>query len=234
MLSFGWLTACQPATEVGLTMPEEWFQFNGFLKIGDHGMVTIMAPNPEGGQNVKTSMPMIVAEELDVDWQNVVVEQAALNTDLYTRQSIGGSQAIRRGWQTLRQAGAAARQMLREAAAKEWSVTVDEITTASGMLYHEGSGREAGYGAMASAASQIPVPEEVLLKEIEDFKIIGTSQKNVIAGAEQSFLDEVAKAAGKDPIEFRLELLERAQQNPVGEENDYEPARLSITSTALK
>ncbi len=71
-----------------------------------------MAPNPEGGQNVKTSMPMIVAEELDVDWKNVVVEQAPLNTALYTRQFIGGSQGIRQSWQTLRMAGASARQML--------------------------------------------------------------------------------------------------------------------------
>lgn len=82
--------------------------------------MTIMSPNPEGGQNVKTSMPMIVAEELDVDWNKVMVEQAPLNTDNYSRQFIGGSQAIRQGWQGLRMAGASARQMLREAAAQAW------------------------------------------------------------------------------------------------------------------
>lgn len=219
--------------------------------------------------------------------------------------------------------------MLREAAAKTWNVPVDEVATEAGTLYHKSSGKTAGYGEMASAASRIPVPEEVQLKDVKDFKIIGTSRKNVdglkivtgqplfgtdyhregmliamiahppafglklksvddsaarampgirdiftikaleedyekqyfdtctfpelvavvgnstwevmnakkalkiewapisnfIAGAEQSFLDEVAEAAGKDPIEFRLELLERAQNNPVGENNDYDPAR---------
>ena len=105
-------------------MPDEWFEINAFLKIGENGVVTIMSPNPEGGQNVKTSMPMIVAEELDVDWKRVLVEQAPLDTDRYTRQFIGGSQAIRRGWQSLRLAGATARQMLREAAAEAWEVPV--------------------------------------------------------------------------------------------------------------
>ena len=138
-----------------------------------------MSPNPEGGQNVKTSMPMIVAEELDVDWKNVIVEQAPLNTKLYTRQFIGGSQAIRTSWKTLRTAGATARQMLREAAAAAWAVPVEEITTETGMLHHKKSGKSAGYGAMASAAAKIPVPKEVKLKDKKDFKIIGTSKKNV-------------------------------------------------------
>src|SRR5210317_1822735 len=99
VLSFNWLASCISNPEEVLSMPEEWFELNGYLKIGDNGLVTIMSPNPEGGQNVKTSMPMIVAEELDIDWKDVIVEQAPLNTDLYTRQFIGGSQAIRQGWQ---------------------------------------------------------------------------------------------------------------------------------------
>ena len=82
------------------------FDINAFLKIGDNGIVTIMSPNPEIGQNVKTAMPMIVAEELDVDWKDVIVEQAGLNTQKYTRQLAGGSQSIRQGWQSLRMAGA--------------------------------------------------------------------------------------------------------------------------------
>ena len=123
-------------------------------------MVTIMSPNPEGGQNVKTSMPMIVAEELDVDWKNVIVEQAHLNTKLYSRQFIGGSQAIHSSWKTLRTAGATARQMLREAAAKTWGVPVEEITTEAGTVHHTKSGKSAGYGELASAAAKIPVPKE--------------------------------------------------------------------------
>ncbi|MBK7870559.1 MAG: xanthine dehydrogenase family protein molybdopterin-binding subunit [Saprospiraceae bacterium] len=179
MLGFSWLASCTSKPEELLTMPEEWFDINGFLKIGENGVVTIFSPNPEGGQNVKTSMPMIVAEELDVDWKNVIVEQAPLNTALYSRQFIGGSQAIRQGWQSLRMAGASARYMLREAAAQTWAVPVEEITTEAGVLYHKRSRNKAGYGEMASAAAKIPVPKEVQLKNVKDFKIIGTSRKNV-------------------------------------------------------
>ena len=179
MLGFSWLASCKPTPDQVLNMPKEWFSINGFLKIGENGMVTIMSPNPEIGQNVKTSMPMLIAEELDVDWKNVLVEQAPLNTAVFTRQLAGGSQSIRQGWEGLRMAGATARQMLKEAAAKAWEVPIGEITTESGMLYHKNSDKSAGYGEMASAAAKIPVPEEVTLKEVRDFKIIGTSRKNV-------------------------------------------------------
>lgn len=179
LLSFNWLASCKMTPEEVSTLPKEWFELNGYLKIGDNGLVTIMSPNPEGGQGVKTSMPMIVADELDIDWKDVIVEQAPLNTELYRRQFIGGSQAIRQGWESLRMAGASARQMLKEAAAQAWEVPVAEITTAAGRLQHGSSNNSASYGEMASAASGIPVPEEVVLKEISDFNIIGTSQKNV-------------------------------------------------------
>ena len=143
LLGFSWLASCQPETSAdeALAMPEEWFDINAYLKIGENGVVTIMSPNPEGGQNVKTSMPMIVAEELDVDWKQVVVEQAPLNTEAYSRQFIGGSQAIRRGWEPLRMAGASARQMLRTAAAQAWEVPVEEVTTEAGVLHHKASGK---------------------------------------------------------------------------------------------
>ena len=180
MIGFSWLASCKKATvEEAMAMPSEWFEINGYLKIGDNGVVTIMSPNPEIGQNVKTSMPMIVAEELDTDWKNVLVEQAPLNTELFTRQLAGGSQSIRQGWDGLRMAGATARQMLKEAAAQSWAVPVAEITTSAGMLYHENSGNSAHFGEMASAAANIEVPEEVELKEIKDFKIIGSSKRNV-------------------------------------------------------
>jgi isoquinoline 1-oxidoreductase beta subunit len=160
-------------------MPEEWYERNAYLKIGDNGVVTIMSPNPEIGQNVKTSMPMIVAEELGVDWGNVIVEQAPLKTESFTWQVAGGSRSIANGWEPLRMAGATARMMLIEAAAQSWEVPAAEITTDAGMIRHEGSGKSAGYGEMASAASKIPVPEEVKLKEPKEYKIIGTSRKNV-------------------------------------------------------
>ncbi|MFM1835919.1 MAG: hypothetical protein RJA04_607, partial [Bacteroidota bacterium] len=124
-------------------------ELNGFVKITSDNLIQIMSPNPEGGQGVKTSMPMIVAEELDVDWKQVQVIQADLDTKHFTRQFIGGSQAIRQGWKPLRQAGATARQLLREAAAKQWQVPVDEVTTDKGVLYHKASGKSASYGSMA-------------------------------------------------------------------------------------
>ncbi len=180
MLGFSWLAGCKfSSKEEMLAMPKEWFNINAYLKIGDNGVVTIYSPNPEFGQNVMTSMPMIVAEELDTDWKNVIVEQAPFNADLFPMQFTGGSRGIMSKWEPLRTAGASARQMLREAAAQAWQAPVDEITTEAGVLFHKNSGKKAGYGEMASAAAKIPVPEEVKLKDVKDFKIIGVSNKNV-------------------------------------------------------
>lgn len=175
MLGFSWLASCKP--EQVADVPLEWFDINAFLKIADNGMVTIMSPNPEIGQNVKTSMPMIVAEELDVSWDQVKVKQAGLDLSKYTRQLAGGSQSIRAGWESLRMAGATARRMLMEAAAQQWGVPVAEITTNSGKIIH--GDKELGYGEVASAAASVSVPEEVELKARKDFKIIGTPTKNV-------------------------------------------------------
>ncbi|NJN41848.1 MAG: xanthine dehydrogenase family protein molybdopterin-binding subunit [Flammeovirgaceae bacterium] len=178
MLGFNWLVSCTPSSEQLLQMPEEWFNINAFLKIGNNGVVTIFSPNPEIGQNVKTSMPMIVAEELDVNWKNVIVEQAGLDTQKYKRQVAGGSQSIRAGWQSLRMAGATARRMLLETAAKQWDVPVGELTTSEGIIKHA-SGKSAGYGELAMAATAVEVPTEVELKDPKDFKIIGVPTKNV-------------------------------------------------------
>lgn len=179
MLSFSWLAGCKPAPEDALTLPKEWFELNSYIKIGENGVVTLMSPNPEFGSNVKTSMPMILADELDTDWKNVIVEQADFFPERFERQFTGGSQAIRQGWKILRTAGATARLMLVKAAAKTWSVPAGEITTEAGMLHHKPSGKKAGYGEMASLAATLPVPKEVPWKNVKDFKIIGTSRKNV-------------------------------------------------------
>jgi CO/xanthine dehydrogenase Mo-binding subunit len=179
MLGFNWFASLNVQASELKELPKEWFEINGYLKIGENGAVTIMSPNPEIGQNVKTSMPMIVAEELDVDWANVLVEQAPLNTAIFDRQLAGGSDSIKQSWPGLRMAGATARKMLKEAAAKKWNVPVSEITTEMGVLYHKKTSKKAAYGEMASAAAQIPVPKEVELKDLKDFKIIGTSRKNV-------------------------------------------------------
>ncbi|MCS5489893.1 xanthine dehydrogenase family protein molybdopterin-binding subunit [Algoriphagus limi] len=179
ILSFNWLAGCKPEEIEELGLPKEWFRLNGYIKIGENGLITIMSPNPEGGQNVKTSMPLIVAEELDADWKNVVVEQAPLDTDNFTRQFIGGSQAIRIGWIPLRTAGATARQLLINAASQEWNAPAAEITTESGYLIHQANNKRAHFGEMASLAATLPLPENVELKDISEFKLIGKSHKNV-------------------------------------------------------
>lgn len=177
VLGFNWLTSC--TTTPVPSAPKEWFDVNAFLRIADNGMVTIMSPNPEIGQGVKTSMPMIVAEELDIAWKDVIVEQAALNTEKYTRQLAGGSQSIRQGWESLRMAGATARRMLVEAAAKQWEVPASECRTDAGKVFHEDSGKSMGYGEIAPLAAGMEVPEEIELKSVKDFKIIGADIKNV-------------------------------------------------------
>lgn len=183
MISFNWLASCVSPKEETLSMPEEWFAFNSYLKIGDNGVVTIFSPNPEFGQNVMTSMPMILAEELDVDWKQVIVEQAPYSPEQFPGapfgQFTGGSRGIMTKWQPLRMAGATAKQMLKEAAAQTWQVPVAEITTAAGVLQHQASNKSAGYGEMAAKAATLTVPEEVQLTEPQDYKIIGHSKANV-------------------------------------------------------
>lgn len=179
MLNFNWLADYQPVAEDGTAIPKEWFELNSYIKIGENGIVTLMAPNPEFGSNVKTSLPMIVADELDIDWKNVVVEQADFYPERFDRQMTGGSQGVRQGWKSLRTAGATARQMLINAAAKTWSVPAGEISTEAGILHHKHSGKKAGYGELVSKAAGLPIPKEVTLKKVSDFKIIGTSRKNV-------------------------------------------------------
>ncbi|MDF9801253.1 isoquinoline 1-oxidoreductase beta subunit [Catalinimonas alkaloidigena] len=179
MLSFSWLAGCNPTEEETLAMPKEWFELNSYIKIGDNGVVTLMSPNPEFGSNVKTSMPMILADELGVDWKNVIVAQANFYPERFDRQFTGGSQGIRQGWTPLRTAGATARQMLVMAAAQNWKVPVEEITTDAGTLLHKASGKKSGYGEVASLAATLDVPEEVELKDVKNFNIIGHSKKNV-------------------------------------------------------
>ncbi|WP_339674722.1 xanthine dehydrogenase family protein molybdopterin-binding subunit [Cyclobacterium marinum] len=181
MLSFSWLAGCKPTPEQVLTMPDEWFEINSYIKIGENGAVTLFNPNPEFGQNVKTSLPMILAEELDVDWKNVFVEQADFYPERFDRQFTGGSQSVRAAWTPLRTAGATARQLIVNAAAQSWNVPVAEITTNMGTVEHQASGKKAGYGEMASLAGTLdgPEPESIKLKDNADFKIIGHSKKNV-------------------------------------------------------
>ncbi|MFO7822345.1 MAG: molybdopterin cofactor-binding domain-containing protein [Cyclobacterium sp.] len=151
--------------------------FNSYLSISPTDHVVIYSPNPELGQNIKTSFPMIVAEELDVDWSKVRVQQAFLDTEKYDRQVTGGSGAMPHSWERLRTAGATARQMLMEAAAKRLGVSIDDLKTENGQVIH--GSKKLTYGELANEAALGPVPENVKLKNINDFKIIGTPVKNV-------------------------------------------------------
>jgi isoquinoline 1-oxidoreductase beta subunit len=177
LLSVTWLSGFKSADMPPGQQPA-WKELNAFIQITPDNVVKIMAPNPEFGQNVKTSFPMMVAEELDVNWKEVIIEQAPFNSALYGRQFTGGSQGVRTAWKPLRNAGASARQMLREAAAQTWGVPVEEVSSKAGILMHT-SGKCVRYGEMASKAATLPVPKEVKLKQVKDFTLVGKSQKNV-------------------------------------------------------
>jgi len=183
VLGFNWMVGCKPmdtevAERVKKAIPNEWFDINSYLKIGENGLVTIMSPNPEIGQGVKTAMPMIVADELDVDWFDVVVEQAPLSTD-FDRQVAGGSQSIRSSWDGLRMAGATARTMLVATAAEAWDVDPAACTVDKGIVFHPDKNQSMDYGTLAKKAGMMTVPTEVELKEISQFTIIGKGKKNV-------------------------------------------------------
>jgi len=153
--------------------------FNSYLSISPDDVISIFSPNPEVGQNIKTSFPMIVAEELDADWSKVKVFQAPLDTKRFERQVTGGSQAIPHSWERLRKAGATARYLIVEAAAKRLGVPSSSLNTEKGRVYHKDSNRSLSYGELATEASAIGVPAEVKLKDRKDFKLIGTAVRNV-------------------------------------------------------
>jgi isoquinoline 1-oxidoreductase subunit beta len=151
------------------------FAPNAFLRIAPDGAITILSKGPEIGQGVKTSFPMIIAEELDADWERVSVEQAPINPAVYGRQSAGGSRSIPSNWLQLRRAGATARAMLVSAAAAQWSVPESECTTEKSVVRHS-SGKRLTYGELAAKAAGLPVPDEktLKLKDRKDFKLLGT------------------------------------------------------------
>src|SRR5688500_9522371 len=151
-------------------------QPNAFVKIAADGKVTIVNKNPEIGQGVMNMLPMIIADELDVDWSSVTIEMADADQSKYGTQLAAGSFSTPQNWTPLRQVGAAVRQTLLAAAAQRWSVPATELTTRSGRVMHAGSNRSAGYGELASLAATLPVPTmaSVPLKDPKDYRVIGT------------------------------------------------------------
>ena len=135
LIGFNFFNSCKEAVVPPVDVSKLNFNdFNAFIKIADNGYVTIFSPNPEIGQGVKTAMPMLIAEELDVPWEHVTVAQGALDTNNFTRQVAGGSQSIRFGWEALRQTGATAKQMLVNAAAAKWGIDATSCSASNGII----------------------------------------------------------------------------------------------------
>ena len=171
------------------TADADGFAPNAFIRIEGDGRIVLTMPYVEMGQGTYTSIPMLIAEELEVDLKQVQVEHAPPNEKLYGNPLLGGlqatgnSNAVRAAWQPLRQAGAIARTMLVSAAAKRWNVDPASCRAQSGEVRHAPTGRRIGYGALAADAARMPVPESVVLKRAVDFKLIGTPAKRLDAPA---------------------------------------------------
>jgi len=153
---------------------------NAFVRVAPDNTVTVYSKAPEIGQGIKTAFGLIIAEEMDADWNHTVVEQAAIDK-VYGYQGSGGSTTVARAWDQLRQAGAAAKAMLVAAAAQQWSVNPAEITTQDSVLTHAASGKRATYGSLAAAAAKLPVPDpdSLKLKTRDQYRLLGKRYRGV-------------------------------------------------------
>jgi isoquinoline 1-oxidoreductase beta subunit len=160
------------------------FEPNAFVQIDNTGKVTLVMPKVEMGQGVYTSIPMLIAEELEVSLDSVVIDHAPPNEALFKDpllggQLTGGSTSIRYAWEPMRKAGATARVLLVSAAARQWNVDPASCHAERGEVIHDATGRKIGYGQLVDAASKLPAPTNVPLKDPKDFKLIGTVVKRL-------------------------------------------------------
>jgi len=167
-----------PAGRPRAAAPHAGVRLHPLIHVGMDGRVTLFAQNPEMGQGVKTSLPMIIAEELDVGWRDIRVEQADWNPEL-DKQFSGGSLSVRLNFTAMRRAGAGAREMLKEAAADRWGVPVSSLATDAGRVLHRASGRALAYGELAEAAAALPVPKQPALKPVDRFRLVGRAVPDV-------------------------------------------------------
>ena len=153
---------------------------NAYVRIAPDGGVTIVSKVPEVGQGIKTSLPMLIAEELDVEWSAVTVEQAIADTKVFGRQVAGGSMATTLEYDGLRRVGATGRALLIAAAAARWGVAAEACATEPGFVVHGQTKRRLAYGELASAAAALtpPDPKTLTLKDPQAFRIIGQSHKS--------------------------------------------------------
>ena len=156
----------------GSSAARDTFAPNAYLKITPDGKITIVVARSEMGQGVRTSLPMILAEELEADWKQITIEQAGAST-LYGDQTTGGSASVRTTWDPMRKAGAAAREMLISAAALEWGVPRSGCKAENSAVAHAASSRRLTYGQLASKAGAQPIPTDVPLKQAKDYQIVG-------------------------------------------------------------
>ena len=176
--------ARKPATPAAQPAPATTFAPNAFIRIAPSGDITLLMPQTEVGQGIYTSACMLIAEELEVGLDQVRPDHAPPDTALYANpelgeQATGGSTSTLASWVPLRQAGAAARVMLTQAAAHQWNVPQNDCTAARGIVTHKPTGRTLGYGALAGAAALLPVPPNVTLKDQSQFTLIGTSPRRL-------------------------------------------------------